>query len=174
MMNNIVSLIIPVIFFCAALTGYTNNTDVYSSLTHGAKDGLKITASILPNLITLLAAVYMMRASGFIDALTDAVSPVMKFLGIPPECTPLMLLRPFSGSGALAVGSDIISENGADSIAGRTAAVMLGSTETTFYVISIYFGSLGIKKLRHTLPCAIVADITGFLVAAITVKLFWG
>jgi len=116
----------------------------------------------------------MLRASGFIDALTAFVTPLFHVLGIPAEITPLILLRPFSGSGSLAIGSELISKYGADSLIGRSAAVMLGSTETTFYVISVYFGSLGIKKLRHTVPSALAADITSFIVATLITKLFWG
>ena len=168
-----VSLIIPIIICSAAVFGIFKNVDVFSSLTEGAKDGLKITASILPSLIALLSAVYMLRASGFIDSLTSLVTPLFDFLGVPPETTPLILLRPFSGSGALAVGSDIIGKYGADTLIGRTTAVMLSSTETTFYVISIYFGSLGIKKIRHTIPAALAADITSFIIASLTAKLFW-
>ena len=169
-----VSLIIPLIICFAAISGIFKNLDIFTTLTDGAKDGLKITVSILPSLIALLSAVYMLRASGFVDALTDIVTPLFVFLGIPPETTPLILLRPFSGSGALAVGSDIINTYGADSLIGRTTAIMLGSTETTFYVISIYFGSLGIKRLRHTIPAALAADITSFLVASLISRLFWG
>lgn len=173
MISEIASITVPLITFMAAIIGIQKNTDIYSALTDGAKEGLRVTASILPSLIILISAIHVLRASGFIDALTAVVAPVLQFLSIPPETTPLILLRPFSGSGALAIGSEIISKYGADSVAGRTAAVMLGSTETTFYVISIYFGSLGIKKLRHTVPAALAADITSFIIASLMVKLLW-
>ena len=94
-------------------------------------------------------------------------------LGIPSETGALMLLRPVSGSGALAVASELIAQYGADSLVGRTAAVMLGSTETTFYVIAVYFGAAGIRKTRYAVPAALYADLTGFVVSALTVKLFW-
>ncbi len=172
--NQLSSLIVPFIICTTALIGILKNCDVFSVFTEGAKDGLKVTIGILPSLIGLLVAVYMLRASGFIDALASLLTPVFRFIGIPTETALLVLLRPFTGSGALAIGSEIISEYGADSLVGRTAAVMLGSTETTFYVISIYFGSLGVKKLRHTVPAALAADITGFIAASLIVKLIWG
>lgn len=174
MINTIVSLIIPILVSLAAIAGIRKDIDIFKALTDGAKEGLKVTVSILPSLIILLSAIYMLRASGFTDALTAVIKPVFSFLGIPAETTPLIVLRPFSGSGALAVGSELIAKYGADSLIGRTAAVMLGSTETTFYVISIYFGSLNIKKLRHTIPAALAADITSFIVASLIVKLLWG
>ena len=113
----------------------------------------------------------MLRASGALAALETAFSPMFLWLGIPPETAALIFIRPFSGSGALAVGSELIGTYGADSQIGRTAAVMLGSTETTFYTIAVYFGAVGIKKTRHAIPAALCADFVGFFVAAMTVRL---
>ena len=104
------------------------------------------------------------------DALAAALSPALRFLGIPPECAPLLFLRPFSGSGALAVGSELMRRYGPDSTVGRTAAVMLGSTETTFYVVGVYFGAAGIRKTRHAIPAALIADFVGFVAAAAAVR----
>ena len=122
-------------------------TDVFSALTDGALQGLRTVGRIAPVLVCLLPAVGALRASGAIDAFTALLRPALSFLGIPPETVPLMLLRPMSGSGALAVAGDIFTACGADSPAGRTAAVMLGSTETTFYVLSVYFGAAGVRKM---------------------------
>lgn len=116
----------------------------------------------------------MLRASGALDALCELLRPLLSRIGIPSETVPLMLIRPLSGSGALAVGSDIIKSNGADSFIGRCAAVMLGSSETTFYVIAVYFGAAGIKKSRHAIPSALIADIVGFMASVFCVRLFWG
>ena len=129
---------------------------------------------VLPALVGLLTAVAMFRASGALEWLTGLCAPALEFLGIPPETTPLMLVRPVSGSGALAVGSDLIATYGPDSYIGRVAAVMLGSTETTFYTIAVYFGSAGIIRTRHTVPAALAADLTGFLASAFAVRLFFG
>ena len=140
----------------------------------GAKKGLRVMADILPALLTLFPAIYLFRASGLPERLSLLLSPLLEALGIPPETTPLMLVRPVSGSGALAVGSDLIATYGPDSYIGRVAAVMLGSTETTFYTIAVYFGSAGIIRTRHTVPAALAADLTGFLASAFAVRLFFG
>jgi len=115
----------------------------------------------------------MLRASGAMEALSAFLSPLFELIGIPVETAPLILVRPISGSGALAVGSELISEYGVDSLIGRTAAVMLGSTETTFYTMAVYFGSVGIKKTRYAVPAALCADLSGFLAASITVRLMF-
>ena len=116
----------------------------------------------------------MLRASGALDIFCNLLSPVFKLLGIPSGCSPLALLRPFSGSGAIALGSDIIKEFGADSYTGRVAAVMLGASETTFYVITVYFGSLKLTKTGKAVSAALIADAVGFITAALTVRLFFG
>lgn len=162
------------IIAAVALTGLLRGTDVFSAMTDGAAEGLRTVARIFPPLVVLLTAVSMLRASGAIDALTAFISPLLSRLGIPSETAVLMFLRPLSGSGALAAASELISAHGADSQVGRTAAVMLGSTETTFYVLTVYFGAVGIKKTRWALPAAICADLAGFVMAAQTVRWFWG
>lgn len=170
----IADLAIPLILCAVTIHGAIKGTDVFGSMTLGAKKGLKTLGGIFPALAILLPGIYMLRASGLLDALCGLLAPLASFLGIPAETVPLMLLRPLSGSGALAVGSDIMANSGPDSLAGRSAAVMLGSTETTFYVIAVYFGAAGIKKSRHAIPAALIADLTGFLSAAFFVRLFWG
>ena len=154
-------------------TEAVRGVDVFEAMAAGVMDGLRVVVKIFPSLVALLTAVYMLRASGVLDALTRLLSPVLGVLGIPSETGALMLLRPVSGSGALAVASELIAQYGADSTIGRTAAVMLGSTETTFYVIAVYFGAAGIKKTRYAVPAALCADLTGFVVSALTVRLFW-
>ena len=134
---------------------------------------MKILASLVPALVLLLTAVTMLRASGAVELLSDLLAPVFSFFGIPPETALLVLIRPLSGSAALAVGAELMAKYGPDSLIGRTAAVMLGSTETTFYTISVYFGAAGIKKTRYTIPAALIADFVGFFVASLTVRLFW-
>ena len=116
----------------------------------------------------------MFRASGALEWLTGLCAPALEFLGIPPETTPLMLVRPVSGSGALAVGSDLIATYGPDSYIGRVAAVMLGSSETTFYTIAVYFGSVGIVKTRYTIPASLCADAVMFLTSAAAVRVLMG
>ena len=136
----------------------------------GAAEGLRLMVRLVPCLILLLTAVAMLRACGGIEILSRWFSPLFSFLGIPPETAILVLIRPISGSAALAVGADLMAQYGVDSQIGRTVAVMLGSTETTFYTISVYFGAAGVKKTRYTIPAALIADLTGFAVASLTVK----
>jgi len=168
------SLLPPLIAAVIAIAAAAKRKDAFDGMLCGAKDGLKTTIGILPALVTLLPAIYMLRASGFLDFLTNLIAPLAEKIGIPAETIPLMLLRPFSGGGALAVGTELIDTYGADSFVGRVAAVTLGSTETTFYVIAVYFGAAGIKKSRHAIPSALAADLTGFIMAAVTVRLLFG
>ena len=162
-----------ILLLAAALAALRTQENTYDLLLSGAADGLKLMLSLIPALILLLTAVTMLRASGAIEAISQFLAPVFSFFGIPPETAILILVRPISGSAALAVGADLMANYGVDSLVGRTAAVMLGSTETTFYTVSVYFGAAGIKKTRYTIPAALIADLTGFLVASLTVRLFF-
>ena len=167
-------LLIPALMIVISVIALAKKQDVYSALLDGGLDGLKLLLSIAPALVMLLTAVHMLRASGAVTLLTAWLTPVSSLLGIPVETLPLVLLRPFSGSAALAVGADLMGVYGADSLIGRTAAVMLGSTETTFYTISVYFGAAGIKRTRYAVPAALIADLTGFLMASLTAKIIEG
>lgn len=173
-MEALSSLLVPVMLAGTALFAMGRKVDVYSALTHGAETGLTVMLRIIPALVGLLTAVYMFRASGAMELFGQAFAPVLELLGIPPETAPLLLIRPVSGSGALAVGTELMQQYGPDSYIGRVAAVMLGSTETTFYTIAVYFGSAGIIKTRYAIPAALMADLTGFAAAALTVRLFFG
>ena len=168
------ALIIPGLFMtlsCAAMAG---RHDVYSLMVSGAEEGLQTVLHILPALVVLLSSVSMLRASGAMEWLTGLFSPVCSRIGIPPETVPLVLIRPISGSAALAVGSELMASYGPDSEIGRTAAIMLGSTETTFYTISVYFGAAGIKRTRYAIPAALIADLTGFVMAAWVTRWMFG
>ena len=163
--------IVPGLLLTGSLLALRKKENVYDHLLSGAADGLRLLGSILPTLVILLTAVHMLRASGAVEMLTNFAAPLFSFFGIPPETAMLVLIRPISGSAALAVGTDLMATYGVDSLIGRTAAVMLGSTETTFYTISVYFGAAGIQKTRYTLPAALFADFVGFLMASWTVRL---
>lgn len=165
-------LLIPGLMIVTACAALAKRQDVYGALLEGGLDGLKLLVTIVPALVVLLTAVHMLRASGAIELLTKWLSPVAAAVGIPVETLPLVLLRPISGSAALAVGADLMAVHGPDSLIGRTAAVMLGSTETTFYTISVYFGAAGVKKTRYTIPAALIADVTGFLAASFCARYF--
>jgi spore maturation protein B len=164
--------VIPCLLLLCALVGLWKRENVYDAMVLGGAEGLKLLLTIAPSLVTLLCATEMLRASGALDQLTELLSPVCSLLGLPAETLPLMLVRPFSGSAALAVGAELMAHYGVDSQIGRTAAVMLGSTETTFYTITVYFGAAGVKRTRHTILAALAADLTGFLCAALFTRLF--
>ena len=168
------TMLVPLIMAAVALYGMARRVDVYDALVQGAGEGLGVLSRIVPPLIGLLTAVYMLRASGALELAAQALSPVLSLLGIPPETVGLLLVRPVSGSAALGVGAELIATYGPDSAVGRTAAVMLGSTETTFYTIAVYFGSVGVSRTRYAIPAALCADLTGFLAAAWAVRLCFG
>ena len=167
-------LAVPGLLLLVTAYSLLHGKGIFSAMTLGGRKGLKTVAGIIPSLAVLLPCIYMLRASGALDVLCRALQPLLSLVGIPSETAPLVLLRPLSGSGALAVGSEIMQSSGVDSFVGRCAAVMLGSTETTFYVIAVYFGAAGIKNSRHATPAALVADAVGFISAAFFVRLFWG
>ena len=165
--------IVPLVLAVTAVAALGKREKSYDVLMEGAGDGFRLLLTIAPALVVLLSAVGMLRASGALDALSAVLSPVLELAGIPPQTVLLLLVRPISGSAALAIGAELISQYGVDSMIGRTAAVMLGSTETTFYTISVYFGAWGISKTRYAVPAALIADGVGFLAAAWSVRLFY-
>ena len=165
--------IVPLILLFTSALALRKRENAYTLMLEGAADGLKLMVSILPALVFLLTAVHMLRASGAAEILSRCFAPLFSLFGIPPETALLVFIRPISGSAALAVGAELMAEYGVDSLIGRTAAVMLGSTETTFYTISVYFGAAGIQTTRYTIPAALFADLVGFTMASWTVKLFF-
>ena len=165
--------IVPLVLAVTAVAALHKKENAYDVLTDGAREGFQMLKTIAPSLVVLLSAGGMLRASGALEALSVLLSPVLKALGIPAETVLLMLVRPISGSAALAIGAELIAAHGPDSPVGRTAAVMLGSTETTFYTISVYFGAWGITKTRYAVPAALIADLVGFLAASWSVRLFF-
>ena len=165
--------IVPILLLLSSAIALHKKENTYDLLLSGAADGLKLLVSLVPALILLMTAVTMLKASGAMEIISSVLAPVFRFFGIPPETALLVLVRPISGSAALAVGADLMAQYGVDSQIGRTAAVMLGSTETAFYTISVYFGAAGIQKTRYTVPAALIADFTGFFMASLTVRLFF-
>ena len=165
--------IVPLLLFFTSALALRKKTDAYDLLLQGASEGLTLIRTILPALILLLTSVYMLRASGAAEIISRILAPLFSRFGIPPETALLVLIRPISGSAALAVGADLMAQYGPDSPVGRTVAVMLGSTETTFYTISVYFGAAGIRKTRYTVPAALFADSVGFFMASWTVRMFF-
>ena len=165
--------LVPLLLLGVCAAALRKRENAYDLMLGGAAEGLKLLTSILPALILLLTAVHILRASGAVDMLSRFLAPVFSLFGIPPETAMLVLIRPVSGSAALAVGAELMAQYGVDSRIGRTVAVMLGSTETTFYTISVYFGAAGVKKTRYTVPAALFADFVGFFMASLTVRLLY-
>ena len=167
------AMLVPFLMLAVALWGLMKRVDLWSALIDGAGEGLRVTLRILPPLIALLTAVYMLRASGALELLGGLLEPILSAVGIPVETIGLLLVRPVSGSAALGVGAELISTYGPDSLVGRTAAVMLGSTETTFYTVAVYFGAAKVARSRYAIPAALCGDIVGFLAASWAVRLLF-
>ena len=163
--------ILPVLIISAVAFALSKKVKVFDEFISGAEKGLKTLIGILPTLVGLTVAVGMLRASGFIDVLTDTFSPFFSKIGFHSEVLPLALLSPLSGSGAMSIFSDVLSQYGADSEIGKIASVLMGSTETTFFAVSVYFGSVGIKNTRHTLFAGLCADFSAFFLSGIFTKM---
>ncbi|MGN0687814.1 MAG: spore maturation protein [Oscillospiraceae bacterium] len=170
----IAELVVPCAVAGILLYGFIRKVDVFSAFCEGAAEGMRTCADILPALVLLICFIGMIRASGALDALTGLLTPLCRAVGFPQECMPMVLLRPFSGSGAIAIYDSIATENGVDSFAGRVAAVLLGSSETTFYTIAVYFSAVKVKDTRYAVPAAISADLTAWIVCGAVVMLFFG
>lgn len=166
-------IIIPILIILILSFGFYKKIDVFATFIIGVKKGFTTLLTIAPTMLGLVTAVYMIRASGAIDLLSNITSPILNKIKIPPECASLMVLKPISGGGGMAIGSELLKTHGADSYIGRVVSVMLASSETSIYTMSIYFGSLGINKMKYTLYCALFADIIAFLMSAYTVNLFF-
>ena len=169
-MNSLTALLLAL----GVVLGLRRRVPLVSVLGEGIEEGLRTVLRIFPPVAAVMTASAMLRASGALEALSSLLGPGLEALGLPRETVGLMLLRPLSGSGALAVGSDIIREAGPDSLVGRTAAVMLGGTETTFYVLGVYFGAAGVRRGGKAIPAALAADLVGFLAAGLSVRLLFG
>ena len=165
--------IIPLLFTLLALLTLRRGTDPYEALLQGASEGLLLLPRLLPCLIALLTASAMLRASGFFDLLSTLLAPLLNTIGISAELLPLLLLQPLSGSGSMALAADLMAEHGADSEIGRMAAVLIGSNETTFYTIAVYFGAAGTQKSRYAVPAALIGDLAGMVTAIAAVKVLF-
>lgn len=172
-MSLLLTLTVPLILAVVGIIAALRGVEIFPAMTKGALEGLHTVADMFPALIVLFPAIYMLRASGALDALSELLRPLFGMLGIPPETVPLAILRPVSGSAATAAAADIIHSAGADSLVGRTAAVMMGSSETTLYVIAVYFGAAKIKDTRHAVPAALCADAAVFLASAWICRLMY-
>jgi spore maturation protein B len=164
-LNSISLWAIPVLLVGIPLIGMIRKIKVYDTFIEGAKEGFQVAVRIIPFLVGILVAIGMFRASGSMDMLTNALRPLLRATQFPPEIFPLVILRTLSGSGSLALATDIIKQFGPDSFIARTAATIYGGSETTFYVLAVYFGAVGVKRTRHAIPSALVGDFVAAIVA---------
>lgn len=172
-MNIIGALVMPLMMGGIILYGLFKGVNVFDAFLKGATGGIKTAAEILPALIALITAVTMMKTSGALEVIVSMLKPVALFLGIPQEVAPLALLCPISGSGALSMYETILETYGVDNAIERTASIMMGSTETTFYAVAVYYGAVNIRKTRYTIPAALCADFTSFVMSAFFVRLLY-
>ena len=166
--------IIPLMLFAIPVYGLFKKVPVYESFVEGAKEGFGVAVRIIPYLVAILFAIAMFRASGAMDVLVGALSPVLGVIGFPAEVLPMAIVRPLTGSGSAGLVVDMIDQYGEDSIFVKMAAVMFGSSETTFYVIAVYFGAINIKRTRHAIAAGLTADVAAALFAVWVVRLIYG
>jgi spore maturation protein B len=155
----------PVLLVAIPLVGIIRKVKVYDVFIEGAKEGFDVAIRIIPFLVGILVAIGMFRGSGAMDLLMAGLRPLLAPIGFPPELAPLAILRSLTGSGSMAYTTDLIKTSGADSLLARTAATMYGSTETTFYVLAVYFGAVGVRKTRHAVPAALISDLVAAIAA---------
>ena len=165
MFNYITKSIIPIIVFIIITYGMIKGRKVYEWFVEGAKEGLKVCANIFPYLLAMIVAVNIFRSAKLLDLVNNFISPVASIIGLPKEVVPLVLIKPLSGSGAMGIFTDILNNYGADSFIGLVASVIMGTTETIFYTLTVYFGAVGIKKIRHSLWVALIVDLCAVLIA---------
>lgn len=172
-MNRFSFYIVPCFILIIVAFGLFKKIQVFDTFLSGAKEGLMSTFSIAPSLIALITSITMLNASGALDIFSSFINPLVSKIGVPSQVVPLMLLRPISGSGSLALLDSIFSSCGPDSQVGRIASVLMGSTETTFYTIAVYFGAINIKKTRHTLHSAVIADLSSYILSCLIIKIMF-
>jgi spore maturation protein B len=164
---------VPAFIAFVVVFGTAKKVNVYESFIAGAKQGLTTAFRILPYVVGFIFAIQMFTASGCFDYIAGALSPLLKPVGIPPEVLPLALMQPFSGSASLAMLTSIFNRYGPDSFIGRAASTMMGSSETIFYTVSLYYGSVGVKKTRYTIPAAIISAVAGLIASILVCRLFF-
>lgn len=162
---------VPLLMLTIPLIAYIKKVKVYEAFVEGAEQGFHTAVKIIPFLVGMLVAIGVFRESGAMDILIKLVTPLMTAIGAPAEILPLVLMRPLSGGGALGITAELIQTYGPDSMIGRLASTIQGSTDTTFFVLTVYFGSVGIRKYRHALTVGLTADLVGFLASLYIVKL---
>ncbi len=166
--------LIPVLIFVILILAWRSKVKVYEAFIEGAKEGFSVAVKIIPYLVAILVAIGMFRASGAMDIFVALFSPITNLIGMPAETLPVALMRPLSGSGALGLVTELMKQHGPDSFIGRVASTMWGSTETTFYVVAVYFGSVGVRRVRHSIAAGLVGDAVGLIMAVLICRLVFG
>lgn len=172
--NAISKYSIPLIIAGFVLYGLVKKVDVYATFTDGAKEGFTTAVNIIPSLVGMLVAIGIFRASGAMELLTGFLGAATSKIGIPGEIVPMALIRPLSGGGARGVMTELVTTHGPNSLIGRMAAIMMGSTDTTFYILAVYFGSVSIRKQRHAVSAGLLADLAGVIAAITMTRIFFG
>lgn len=171
---NLVSLwALPLLLIIILTLGIVKKVPIYEEFTDGAKDGFKVAVNIIPYLVAIIVGISMFRASGAVEMIANALAPLLSKFNVPADTLPLMIVRSLSGSASLGVFSDIANNLGADAFATKLSAVMVGSSETTFYVLAVYFGAVGISKIRYALILGLLADIIGIVAAVLVCNLMF-
>jgi spore maturation protein B len=165
---------IPLIVISIPLYGMFRRVPVYESFVEGAKEGFKVGVMIIPYLVAIFVAINMFRASGAMGAMEDFLRPALTLIGFPPEVLPMAIIRPLTGGGSAGVVADLAQQHGMDSIITRMAGTMFGSTETTFYILAVYFGAVNVKKTRHALPAGLIADVVAIFLSVYIVQWWFG
>lgn len=166
--------LIPILIVVILLFATAKRVPTYEKFVEGAKEGFEMAVSIIPYLVGMLVAISVFRASGAMEFIIELLKPALQFVGVPTEIVPLAFIRPISGTGALGMTSDLIATHGPDSFIGRLASTMQGSTDTTFYVLTVYFGAVGIKKMGDALKVGLLSDVVGIIVSIVIVTIVFG
>ncbi len=172
-MDYMIKCIVPIIVISITTYGIFKGVKVYECFVEGAKEGLAICVRIFPYLLAMLVAVGVFRESKALDYFICMIKPLVKIIGLPPEVVPLVLIKPLSGSGALGIFAETLNKFGADSYIGRVSSIIIGSTETIFYTLTVYFGAVGIKKIRHTIYAAVLADLVSIIMAVTLARIMF-
>jgi len=165
---------IPLLLFIIPVMAFVKKIKVYETFVDGAKEGFEVAVKIIPYLVAILVAIGMFRASGAMDIFIRLIAPLTDFIGLPAEALPAALMRPLSGSGSLGIATELMVQHGPDSFIGRLVSTFFGCTETTFYVIAVYFGAVGVKKTRHAVPGGLIGDLAGLLAALFICQIVFG
>ncbi len=172
-MSTISVYVLPIFLLSVFLMAFINRTNAFDHFVEGAKEGLQTTLSLLPNIVGMIVAIKVFLASGIVDAMANMLQPVLSLIHVDAHILPLMILRPLSGSAALSVTTDLISIYGPDTYIGRLASVMQGSTDTTIYIITVYFAAVGLSEMKHAMKLGLTADMIGFAASILAVFIFF-